>query len=233
MWNGKKKAVTFSFDDGVEQDKRLVALFNQYQVKGTFNLNSGVQTRGSVWKNGDVRISRLNYKEAKDIYRGHEIASHGLIHQKLDELDEETLYNEIFMDKLFLETYFEQPVTGFAYPYGAYNDKVFRVLSDCGFSYARTVEATHSFTLQRKELLRFHPSFAQGEKELIQGVQRFLDSEEEGLQLLYIWGHSYELDIEKSWERMEELLKLLSMRDDIFYGTNAQVLCELREENKR
>ena len=29
MWNGKKKAVTFSFDDGVTQDIRLVEILNK------------------------------------------------------------------------------------------------------------------------------------------------------------------------------------------------------------
>ena len=43
MWNGKKKAVTFSYDDGVTQDRRLVEMMNTYGVKGTFNLNSGMQ----------------------------------------------------------------------------------------------------------------------------------------------------------------------------------------------
>lgn len=42
MWNGKKKAVTFSYDDGVTQDRRLVEMMNTYGVKGTFNLNSGM-----------------------------------------------------------------------------------------------------------------------------------------------------------------------------------------------
>ena len=40
MWNGKKKAITFSFDDGVWQDRRLIEIFNKYGLKGTFNLNS-------------------------------------------------------------------------------------------------------------------------------------------------------------------------------------------------
>lgn len=30
MWENKKKAVTFSFDDGVTQDVRLVEMFNKY-----------------------------------------------------------------------------------------------------------------------------------------------------------------------------------------------------------
>ena len=29
-FNGKKKALTFSYDDGVTQDERLIALFNKY-----------------------------------------------------------------------------------------------------------------------------------------------------------------------------------------------------------
>ena len=41
MWNGKKKAITFSFDDGVTQDIRVIKILNQYGLKGTFNLNSG------------------------------------------------------------------------------------------------------------------------------------------------------------------------------------------------
>ena len=40
MFNGKMKALTFSFDDGLMQDIRLVEMFNKYGLKCTFNLNS-------------------------------------------------------------------------------------------------------------------------------------------------------------------------------------------------
>ena len=40
MYNGKMKAVTFSYDDGVTQDTRLIEMLNKYGLKGTFNLNS-------------------------------------------------------------------------------------------------------------------------------------------------------------------------------------------------
>ena len=40
MWQGKKKAITFSFDDGVTQDVRLIEILNRYHLKGTFNINS-------------------------------------------------------------------------------------------------------------------------------------------------------------------------------------------------
>lgn len=52
MWNGKNKAVTFSYDDGVEQDRRLVELFNKYGMKATFNINSGIQTGANFLRKG-------------------------------------------------------------------------------------------------------------------------------------------------------------------------------------
>ena len=53
MWNGKNKALTFSFDDGVRQDIRLIEIFNKYGLKGTFNLNSGfLGLEGTLVRNG-------------------------------------------------------------------------------------------------------------------------------------------------------------------------------------
>ena len=40
MKSTKKKLLTFSYDDGVTQDIRLIELFNKYGMKATFNLNS-------------------------------------------------------------------------------------------------------------------------------------------------------------------------------------------------
>lgn len=40
MFNGKNKAITFSYDDGITQDIRLIEIFNKYNLKATFNLNS-------------------------------------------------------------------------------------------------------------------------------------------------------------------------------------------------
>ena len=40
MFDGKLKALTFSFDDGITQDQRLIEIFNKYNLKCTFNINS-------------------------------------------------------------------------------------------------------------------------------------------------------------------------------------------------
>lgn len=42
MIQGRNKFLTFSYDDGVTQDKRLVKIFNKYHLKATFNINSSL-----------------------------------------------------------------------------------------------------------------------------------------------------------------------------------------------
>ena len=53
-----QKAITFSYDDGIESDRKLVEIFNRYGMKCTFNLNTGIQSRESHF---DI--------EGKEIYR--------------------------------------------------------------------------------------------------------------------------------------------------------------------
>lgn len=67
---GKHKALTMSYDDGRTQDRRLVPLFNQYGIKGTFHLNSGFL--------GDERHVRPD--EVSTLYAGHEVACHTVSH---------------------------------------------------------------------------------------------------------------------------------------------------------
>ena len=52
----------------------------------------------------------------------------------------------------------------------------------------------------------------------------FLELKAETPKVLYIWGHSFELDVDqKRWERFEEFCRMIGGRDDIFYGTNREV----------
>lgn len=173
MWNGKKKAVTFSYDDGVEQDRRLIALFNKYGMKATFNQNSGIQTRADTFTQGNIVVHRMNQKDMRELYKGHEIASHTLTHANLKGLDEETVYNEISTDIRNLEAFYEQKIAGFVFPFGTYDESAFRILKECGIQYARTSGDTHGFALQ-SDLLRFKPSFHHADADIMSGIDRFL-----------------------------------------------------------
>ena len=63
---GKHKVLTFSYDDGKLEDRRLVEIFNKNGLRGTFNLNTGIDQP-------DIRIPK---DEWKDLYAGHEVAVH-------------------------------------------------------------------------------------------------------------------------------------------------------------
>lgn len=226
MWNGKKKAVTFSYDDGIFQDRRLVELFNKYGVKATFNLNSGIQSNTNPFIIKDIVVRRMNVAGLKELYSGHEIASHCLTHANLVRSDVETVYNEIQADVEILRARFQQEITGFAYPFGAYNDLVVEQLEKCGIKYARTVESSHNFDLPA-EPLKLKPTCHHNDPQLMELIDEFLALQPETPQLLYIWGHSYEFDAENNWEHIEQILEKLAGRDGVFYGTNTEVLSEV------
>ncbi len=225
MWNGKKKAVTFSYDDGIEQDIRLVNLLNEYGMKATFNLNSGIQTRASVFREekSGILVRRMNQRNLKQLYAGHEIASHGLTHADLTQQDEETVYNEIFADKRNLESMFEQEVVGYAYPFGNCNGLTDQIVKDCGFQYARTVECSGNFGFPGN-LFRLKASFHHNTDGILGKIEEFLEKEAETPMLLLIWGHSYEFDVWNNWDHIEKIIRRLAGRKEIYYGTNREVL---------
>jgi peptidoglycan/xylan/chitin deacetylase (PgdA/CDA1 family) len=227
MFPGNKyKAVTFSYDDGVTQDKRLVDIFNKYGLKATFNLNSGLQSGASSFIKNDIVIRRLNVEGLKKLYQGHEIAVHTLTHPFLEKQDAETVYNEILQDKKNLEQIFEQNIQGMAYPFGTYNDEVIKIVKDCGIRYSRTVKTTEDF-LPQKDLLAFKSTCHHNNPKLMKLAEEFVRSDAKEPQIFYIWGHSYEFEVDQNWEVIEEFCRFISGRDDIFYGTNEEVLlCE-------
>ena len=109
---GKHKALTFSFDDGRKEDRRLVELFNQYGMKGTFNLNSGLHN-----------AERIPISEYKELYRGHEVACHTVLHPTITRSPLDQVAQQILEDRRALEELVETPVCGLAYPNGRYTQK--------------------------------------------------------------------------------------------------------------
>ena len=229
-WNGKKKAVTFSFDDGVTQDIRLIEILNRYGLKGTFNLNSALLgLNGCLNRNGvDVRHDKVQPSQVKDVYRGHEVAVHTLSHPRLTELSEEAIIYQVDEDRKALERLVGYPIVGMAYPCGGVNndERVAAVIgANTPIRYSRTITSSKDFTPQTQNLLRFNPTTYYIDEDFEETVDKFLSSNADGEQLLYIWGHAYEMDAGYiTWEKFEEICKRLSGRADIFYGTNKEVL---------
>ncbi len=62
--NGKSKALTFSYDDGMKHDRRLVELFNRYGLKGTFHLNGGLFPEETGMRDVCLNMKWLAYMRA-------------------------------------------------------------------------------------------------------------------------------------------------------------------------
>lgn len=222
IWNGYNKAFTLSYDDGVESDKRLIEIINRYNMKCTFNLNSSVLGSPHTWEKDGFVVRRLPLDSLKEVYKGHEIAVHGAKHLVPTELDDEKLHDEFVVDRDRLKELFGVNPVGMAYAYGAFNDKVVDYLTGMGLRYARTVWDSMSFDLQ-DDLMRFRPTCHHNNEKVFDLLDEFIASDSDKPQLFYLWGHSYEFDADRNWDRLEAICEKLAGRDDIFFGTNREV----------
>lgn len=232
MFNGKMKALTFSYDDGVTQDKRLIEIFNKYGLKCTFNLNSELLGRKNDTLNMGGKIvshAKVDAADVKYIYEGHEVAVHTLTHPLLPAIaDDNEIIRQVEQDRLNLSELCGYEVVGMAYPCGGqnYDNRVANIIrKNTGVRYCRTIGSTKSFEPQT-DLYTFGPTVHHivGKETLIEMGKKFLEMKAETPQIFYVWGHSYEFDFAENWDEFEEFCKMMSGHDDIFYGTNKEVL---------
>ena len=224
----KLKAVTFSYDDGITQDIRLIELLNKYGLKCTFNLNSERLGTGITLIREGLRIAhyKINPEDVKEIYAGHEVASHSLTHPDLTTLDEAEIIRQVEQDRLNLSALVGYDVVGMAYPCGPNDDRVAGIIREnTGIKYCRTVTDVDSFDPQ-ENLYRFKPNVYHLDFERMMKMgKEFVELKPDKPQIFYIWGHAYEMDYRPDyWIKLEEFLDLISNKEDIFYGTNAEVL---------
>ena len=230
FWQGKKKAITFSYDDGVTQDIKLIELLSKYNLKSTFNLNSELLTKKGILIRNNQRIShyKIHSDDVKYVYDGHEVAVHTLTHPNLTECEASEIIHQVETDRLNLSKLVDYEVIGMAYPCGGVNndDKVAQIIKEnTGVKYCRTITANLNFDIQ-ENLYRFNPTVYHLDfDDMTKLGQEFVDLKPETPQIFYIWGHSYEMDFETDyWVKLEEFFKLISYKEDIFYGTNKEVL---------
>ena len=116
---GKKRCVTFSYDDGPVFDYRMTEIFDKYGAKCTYNLNS----------NRIGRDDTISADFIRELSTRHEVALHGYNHPFWEKCNHDELLCDVYEDRKFLEGIIKKPIIGGAYPYGTYNSEVIKRLT--------------------------------------------------------------------------------------------------------
>ena len=208
---GKYKAVTFSFDDGRQNDARLAQLLNRYNLKGTFHLN------GKNYFNKTA--SEL--QAVKNCYQGHEIACHTVHHGFLNVQPGVSVVHEVLEDRKILEQIAGYPVVGMSYLFGVVSKEAIAAFRACGIVYSRTTQETNGRAIPN-DFMRWDPSahFLRAQK-AIDLFLRFIQNQ--WVDVLYLWGHSFEFENNKNWDLLDRICKELSGKPDIWYATNIEI----------
>jgi peptidoglycan/xylan/chitin deacetylase (PgdA/CDA1 family) len=220
---GKAKAFTMSYDDGVYQDIRLIEIMNKHGLKGTFNINGGLISSQDATKG----YQRLSEKQIRELYlpNGHEVALHTYTHPTLVDLPIERITYEYLKDKERLEEVTGTIIRGSAYPNSRYNDKVLAALKACGVSYARGGDQTEGFELPT-DWLQIKNTARHINPKLLEIAEAFVNySPRDHIPcgLFFLMGHSYEFDRDNNWETIEALAEKVGGREDIWYATNLEI----------
>ena len=227
---GRIKAVTFSYDDGVRQDIRLAEIFNRNGIKGTFNINSGF-----------TGPSKLTFEEMREhlFGAGHEIAVHGKYHVASGAATPVNCIKDALFCRMELEQTFDTIIRGMAYPdsgirniaNGNSYENVRHSLSSLGIAYSRTLGQDNNGFKLPTDWYAWIPTAHHNNPSLFEWIDSFNSVDESCYpypsgkwpRLMYVWGHSYEFDRNDNWDRIEAICEKLGGREDTWYATNIEI----------
>ena len=212
------------WDDGVTADVRLVEILRKHGAKATFNLNAGLHKaeRTPGWIYQDTKVERLGWNEMKDLYSGFTIANHSLTHPSLEKLPVDAAQRDISEGRARLQRFFGQPVLGFAYPGGSYNEAVMAAAREAGHIYGRTTRnVAHPFPPENA--MAFHPCCHFLAPDL---WSRYENARTRGV--FYFWGHSYEMITETMWTEFEGMIERISADSESRWGNLVDLFADTR-----
>jgi peptidoglycan/xylan/chitin deacetylase (PgdA/CDA1 family) len=200
------------WDDGLLDDIRLVEIFRHYGAKATFCLNPGLykQERSLGWMHGDKEVWRLSLNELGHVYKGFDIASHSMTHPCLTDLPIDRLWWEINESKTMLESIFNRAVSGFCYPFNAYNNIIKEEVRSAGYVWARGGADTGNI-ISLDDLFDLRPSC----HFLSENFLKIFHQARDQNGIFFFWGHSYELMTENMWNKFRKTIEMMATDPEI------------------
>ena len=232
------KAVTFSLDDCIVQDTRVMQILDKYGLKGTFNLWT------SKFHDKDETTRQTVFNRYNN---HHEVASHSYTHPAFyvvnpnGELDGTGMlqpymtYEQVIAD---LETsindidgLFGFKPQGLAWPRRVpslrsdYED-ILKYLSEQGIKYARSISNTSNYNMPSDWLKWDSTCYVSPyySNSFDTHADKFLgfDTNSE-LALLSAWGHATDFTSEAQWQTFDDACAKFKDRDDVWKATNIDI----------
>lgn len=226
---GRKKAVTFSYDDGCPEDIRFSDRLSVAGIKCTFNFNSE-----------SMRSENLTKEQVLEhiLSKGHEIAVHGANHRALGSLSGCDGIRDVLECRLELERRYKRIIRGMAYPdagitflaNGTTYENIKNYLTELGIVYSRTLGGDNDSFLLPRDWHAWMPTAHHVNPEVINMIEKFLSLDVDAgsfsrrdARLFYMWGHSYEFERNSNWDLLERICDKISGHDDIWYANNIEI----------
>ncbi|MBA3788862.1 polysaccharide deacetylase family protein [Patescibacteria group bacterium] len=231
----KKTIVTTSWDDGHVLDVKLSELLRKYEIKGTFYISP---------EDREFPIQdRLTNQQIVTLAQDFEIGAHTMTHPDLTKLSDEDARKEIDDSKEYLEKIVQTPISSFCYPSGFWEKRHENMVQEAGFTLARTVKrfataigsdvyalptTIHAYRhwsdalpiLKEVGVRRFFKSYLNWD---YLAIVLFEKTRSEG-GVFHLWGHSWEIEKNNDWERLENVLQYISKREGVRYLTNQELV---------
>ena len=225
--------VTTSWDDGHMLDIRLAVLLKKYGIAGTFYIAPHNRELPAADRLTDGRVQEL----ASEF----EIGAHTMTHPVLTDVDDEVARGEITESKIYLEKLLGKPIKSFCYPRGAFRSIHELMVKDAGYKIARTVVrgkisiGNNRFAIPTTMHAYQHWSdtaiFTATPN--VRTLSRYLNWESQACALFdevlekggvyHLWGHSWEIDAHRHWEKLEKVLAYIGGRAGVSYVANAEL----------
>lgn len=224
--------VTTSWDDGSKSDIKLAELLKKLSIKATFY----------VTRNYRHLEDPLVPHEVVELDETFEIGAHTLTHPNLLAVGNEIGLGEIAGSKRYLENLLEHEVGMFCYPRGKYNERVVQLVKSAGFKGARTcdnrdigesddpylmpvtLQATNKSPLSAFKIWKGNRLTLKSLVDWETRAKEMFDLRLETGGIYHLWGHSSEIQLNREWEKLENVLKYVSSRGGVSYLTNGECI---------
>jgi peptidoglycan-N-acetylglucosamine deacetylase len=232
------KLITTSWDDGYILDFRLAELLDKYRLKGTFYIPK-------TNKENPV----MSEKDMADLSRSFEVGGHPINHIRLYKNRAEDYLNEIQGCYHWINNITGITPISFCFPGGVFNDLAIRHAKIAGFKILRTTELLSVGKLSNNGLMPTTLQVFEHTKytyvkhlvkrgrignmimwlknnppsDILKLTDYYLDNVNANNGCFHLWGHSWEIEQENLWDKLEMLLQHLTHRSDFTSVTNGEL----------